>query len=242
MFFSIIIPAYNEETSLKENIPLIITSLKYCQTKYKIEYEIIVVNNGSTDSTKKICELYNLRIIEENQRSISKALNTGAKYAFGNYYIFIHADHRVSLELFSSIYESANSNINLGGAVLYNYDKIQNPIVSWYLGVFRFFGTIFNVVQASCYFCQKEIYENINGFDENLLVAEDIDFYLRLKKIARKNRRKIYLVKQKYITLSARRINANNIFQNLFYLNPLSNYLFKNFDAFRRHWYIKVYR
>ena len=59
---SIIIPAYNEELSLENTIKEIKSTLKD-NKKYK-DYEIIVVNDGSTDSTRTIALKNNVKLID----------------------------------------------------------------------------------------------------------------------------------------------------------------------------------
>ena len=86
---SVIVPAYNVQKYIGECLQ----SLLAQKTSYK--YEIIVVNDGSTDNTLKIinsikCDF--LRVIDKPNRGISSARNIGIKNAFGEYLIFCDAD------------------------------------------------------------------------------------------------------------------------------------------------------
>jgi len=74
----VIIPAYNEELNIKK----VVEDIK----KYK-NYDYIVVNDGSTDNTKKICEEYNYRMISlPINYGLTSAIQVGMKYALINNY------------------------------------------------------------------------------------------------------------------------------------------------------------
>jgi len=87
MKFSIIIPAYNEEEGINE----VITELKEITNQ---EYEIITVNDGSTDQTENILEqIDNIKIINHpKNRGYGAALKSGIKKAQGEYIIIIDGD------------------------------------------------------------------------------------------------------------------------------------------------------
>ena len=79
----IIIPAYNEE----ENILKTYTKIKEYNKKYKTNYDMIVINDGSTDNTKKILKENNIPHINLiHNLGIGGAVQTGYKYAYENNY------------------------------------------------------------------------------------------------------------------------------------------------------------
>ncbi len=90
MFISVIIPAFNCEKSIKRTVDSIISSgLK--------DYEIVIVNDGSTDNTSSICnglcsQYSFIKYIEQQNRGVSAARNTGIKEAVGKYLFFIDSD------------------------------------------------------------------------------------------------------------------------------------------------------
>ena len=88
MEFSIVIPAYNEEKYIKRCINAI-NKLNYPKNKY----EIIVVNNNSTDKTESVIKTYkNLQLLNEARQGINYARQKGLNKAKGKYYISIDAD------------------------------------------------------------------------------------------------------------------------------------------------------
>lgn len=90
---SIIVPVYNVETFIKECIDSILV-----QT-YK-DIEIILVDDGSTDSSSSICDGYKaidnrIIVVHKKNGGLSDARNTGLNYAKGEYISFIDSDDRV---------------------------------------------------------------------------------------------------------------------------------------------------
>lgn len=82
----IIIPAYNEEESIVNTVKTL------TQVNNKVDY--IVINDGSVDKTKEVCELNNINYVDlPNNLGIGGAVQTGYKYALlNNYDIAIQFD------------------------------------------------------------------------------------------------------------------------------------------------------
>ena len=99
--FSIIIPLYNCEKYIEKCLESVL------QQNYG-NYEIIVVNDGSTDSSLEIVNKYinshqNLKVITQNNKGLSGARNTGLRNSKGDYVLFIDADDYVEQNLLSEI-------------------------------------------------------------------------------------------------------------------------------------------
>lgn len=97
---SFIIPAYNAEKTIEKAITSILN-----QDDSDVEFEIIVVDDGSTDNTGNIVQKYKgiVRYIKKENGGVSSARNLGAKYARGDYYIFLDADDYISKNLLHDI-------------------------------------------------------------------------------------------------------------------------------------------
>lgn len=103
---SIIVPAYNVENYIERCID----SLVY-QDLPDDEYEIIVVNDGSTDTTKTILETYtkketNVFVFSVSNRGVSEARNYGCEKANGKYLLFVDADDWIKTEVLRTLYET----------------------------------------------------------------------------------------------------------------------------------------
>jgi len=105
---SVIIPVYNAERYLRECL----NSLKY-QTLHDIE--IIMVNDGSTDSSREICQCYvsddsRFRLIDQENGGSASARRTGMLAACGEYLGFIDSDDWAEHEMFEKMYYTAVQN------------------------------------------------------------------------------------------------------------------------------------
>lgn len=89
-FFSIIIPAFNVELYLPQCLDSVLNQT--C-----IDYEIILIDDGSTDKTCQICDKYatiqnNIVVIHKKNAGLSEARNDGVRLAHGNYLFFLDSD------------------------------------------------------------------------------------------------------------------------------------------------------
>lgn len=90
---SIVIPVYNSEKYLRRCIESLI------KQTYE-EIEILLVNDGSTDNSRTICEEYvrldeRVILINQSNGGVSKARNTGITHATGDYIMFVDSDDYV---------------------------------------------------------------------------------------------------------------------------------------------------
>lgn len=114
--FSIVIPAFNEENYLGNTLDSLRSGMSEISD---LKGEIIVVDNNSSDKTAEVATAKGARVVFEPINQISKARNTGAKLAKGEYLIFIDADTQVSPELLGLVLKKLRY-YNCGGGGLYN--------------------------------------------------------------------------------------------------------------------------
>jgi glycosyltransferase involved in cell wall biosynthesis len=81
--YSIIIPAYNEESYLADTL----TVLQKAMMDIPLNGEIIVTDNNSTDRTAEIAKTAGAKVVFEPVNQISRARNTGARHAEGRYLV-----------------------------------------------------------------------------------------------------------------------------------------------------------
>lgn len=108
MTISVVIPVYNTSSFLKECLDSIIN-----QTYDNLE--IICVNDGSTDNSLEILEEYKskdkrIKVINQQNKGLSGARNSGIKEATGEYIAFIDSDDWVDLNFFEKLYDSITKN------------------------------------------------------------------------------------------------------------------------------------
>lgn len=106
---SVIVPIYNVENYLENCIYSIIN-----QTYTNIE--IILIDDGSTDRCKYICDEFldkddRIRVIHKSNGGLSEARNVGIEMSNGNYITFIDSDDYISIDYIESLYRSIRRNI-----------------------------------------------------------------------------------------------------------------------------------
>jgi glycosyltransferase involved in cell wall biosynthesis len=166
---SVIIPAYNEEKYIER-------TLQSIQKQRFREYETIVVCNGCTDKTGEVAKKYRSRVININYKGVSKARNEGVKAAKYNKLVFLDADTLMSEDTLEKI-----SKLNgIGVTKVKAETKKLKPRI--YLKLknlqHRLWGS------SGLIFCNKEVFDKIGGFDENMTKGEVGKFVRAGKKIA----------------------------------------------------------
>lgn len=108
--FSVITPVYNGETYIEETI---LSVLKSCQ---EVNFEYIVINDGSTDNTATVIEKFSdkIKIISQNNEGESKSVNVGIETSRGEYLIVVSADDPLlGPEIFRGVEELFKAKPNL---------------------------------------------------------------------------------------------------------------------------------
>ena len=101
-FFSIIIPTFNRAHILKRAIDSIFS-------QSFIEYEIVIVDDGSTDNTQEVITAIksdNLKYVLQQNKGVCAARNAGVAISNGSYLIFLDSDDTLKEEALQSYYQS----------------------------------------------------------------------------------------------------------------------------------------
>lgn len=103
---SVIVPCFNAQDYLKECIDSLIKQ----KTKYK--FEILIINDGSTDNTEKILDEYTrkysyIKVITQENKGFSGARNTGICESLGKYLMFIDSDDYITEDYFENLLKVA---------------------------------------------------------------------------------------------------------------------------------------
>lgn len=178
---SIIIPVYNSENTIKE-------TLKSIQEQSFTDFEVIIVNDGSTDNTinivYKFCQLDNrFKLINQKNFGVSVARNIGLDNVNGKWVCFIDSDDLISREYLSDFVENINNStclIQISRVVIFGGDEkeiiINKPNIDDLLNytlenqnMVYVWGKLYNY---------DVIKNNRIRFNSDLIIGEDFFFNL----------------------------------------------------------------
>ena len=125
---SFIIPAFNSEKTIVRAIDSILN-----QKKSSIDYEIIVIDDGSNDNTENIVKSIisdKIKYFKEENKGLSDARNFGVEKANGDYLIFVDSDDFVKNSLLFDIEKYINLNIDLikYNPIIIKEEELNNEI------------------------------------------------------------------------------------------------------------------
>lgn len=196
---SIVIPTYNEVKYL----PLLLRSIKAQTFK---DYEIIVADNGSTDGTRKIAEEAGARLVAGGSPSAGR--NKGAAAAKGEVLLFLDADVILPDPWFLQMTVAEFEKRGLGAATMKIAPMSDKVVDKAFHDAFNYFMWVTQKTTPHapgfCIFARKTVHQEINGFDEEIKLAEDHDYVSRAAKVA-----KFGLLKTYKIPVSVRRFERD---------------------------------
>lgn len=186
---SVVIPAYNASATILETIESV-----FAQTFQ--DFEVLVVNDGSTDDTRQKVQAVadaddRLRILSQQNGGVSAARNNGIATATGEWVAFLDADDiwlPEKLETQLRCMRAKPGCLASQGSA-YFVDQSLTPLklrhcvpVEQPLLTFLRFQNLPNA--ASSWVVKRELFEEIGGFDTGLVILEDWDLSLRLARHA----------------------------------------------------------
>ena len=124
---SVIVPVYNVEKYLPQCLDSIL-----CQTFSNIE--IICVNDGSTDKSRKILEEYKkkdsrIRIVDKKNGGLSSARNAGMEVAQGEFFSYIDSDDWVTPDMLEKLYDNITTfNSDISICAVHQFDETKQKI------------------------------------------------------------------------------------------------------------------
>lgn len=205
--FSVVIPAFNEEQNIQVCLEAIISQ------SYPA-FEIIVVDNNSTDNTAKIANNFEgVTVIKEKQQGIAHARNAGFNKARGNIIARIDADSIVPSDWLVKMAKTYNDNseiVGVSGPACF-YDHALNNLASRFHTFYAIHGTrlIINnfLLWGSNMSFKANIWTKIkHEVNNNNDIWEDVDLSTRVGKYG-----KIKFIEHNAVKTSARSANMGMI-------------------------------
>ncbi|EGK02952.1 MULTISPECIES: glycosyltransferase family 2 protein [Dysgonomonas] len=203
MNYSVVIPLYNKEDSIVKTVKSVLNQ-EYAQ------FEIVVVNDGSTDkSLERLSQIQDdrIRIISTENGGVSHARNVGIREAKYEWIAFLDGDdiweknYLHEMVLFMEKYSDAQMYganryiINKSGDIVRKKCRLNADFMGYLLPYYKYASSMGPLFFLSSTIVNKEKSIEIGLFDETLSFGEDMDFIIRFtfyNKVAFYNRYLIY--------------------------------------------------
>ncbi len=176
---SFIIPALNVEKTL----PLCLKAI-FSQTTGTEIFEVVLLDNGSTDHTVEIAKGFGVKVINAPGPTVAALRNLGAKLAQGEVLAYVDADCVIASDwLENALPFFDDPKIGAVGSPTLVPEDATWVQRAWYLQR-KGSGEPQEVewLPTENLLVRREAFEKIGGFDENLITCEDVDFCYRLGK------------------------------------------------------------
>lgn len=183
--YSIIVPAYNEETLLAETLGL----LKAAMAAHALKGELIVADNNSTDLTGEIARGLGARVVFEPINQISRARNAGARVAQGRYLVFVDADTKIAPELLGQALDNLDSGRCCGGGAVVVLDAGMHYGARLVLRFWNWISVRLGLAAGCFFYCRRDDFDRCGGFSEQVYASEEIWLSRCLKRVGRKDGR-----------------------------------------------------
>ncbi len=207
---SFIVPAYNEERLLGATRDALHAAGRAAGELY----ELVVVDDASTDRTAIIARRHGALLVSVAHRQIAATRNSGAREARGDLFIFVDADTIVNEAVVRAALEAVRDGAAGGGAgvefdgAVPLYAKLLMPVL---VRVFRIAR-----LAAGCFlFCTRSAFVAVGGFDEAFYGAEELVMSRALKRHGK------FVVLRQAVTTSGRKLRTHSVREVLMIMGRL---------------------
>ena len=196
---SFVVPAHNEEHELPETL----RAIRRAVDAARETYELIVVDDASTDATAEIAQQFGARVVPVNRRQIAAVRNAGARVARGEILFFVDADTRINPAHVSSGLEALAAGWTGGSARI----AMDTTLPFWARAFLSSFCTIYfaaGLGVGAFIFTRRHSFEAVGGFDEQYFAGEEVYFSRALKRLGR------FKILREPIVTSARKVRMHS--------------------------------
>ena len=226
---SFIVPAHNEQACLGRTLPAIHESARATGQ----DYEIIVVDDASTDATADVARRHGATVLPVKHRQIAATRNSGARVARGERLFFVDADTTINPRAVASALRWMDKGAVGGGASAWFEDTV--PLYGHLLALLCVVvAKVAGFTGGAFMFCTRDAFHATGGFNERLYWAEEGGFALALKREGR------FVVLWECVHTSGRRLRTVSGLQLLTFctravLSPLK--MFTQRSSVENIWY-----
>jgi glycosyltransferase involved in cell wall biosynthesis len=175
---SFIVPAHNEQAYLPQTLQAIHESARAVGR----EYEVIVVDDASTDATAEIARQNNAQVVSVSHRQIAATRNSGGRAATGEQLFFVDADTTINPRAVAAAVQAMENGAVGGGAPA----RLDDGMLPLYVRLLSSLAVLITKLAGftggAFMFCTREAFQAAGGFNERQYWGEEGVFALALKR------------------------------------------------------------
>jgi glycosyltransferase involved in cell wall biosynthesis len=202
---SFVIPAHNEAALLGRTLAALHESARAAGEPY----EVIVVDDASTDGTGPLAREHGAQVLAVNFRRIAATRNAGARAAAGELLFFVDADTTVTARAVRAAVRALRGGAVGGGAAV----RFDGPVPLYAAILERVVLPVLlpllRMAPGCFLFCTRRAYLAAGGFDEALAWSEEVAFGNRLKRQGR------FVILRERVITSGRKVRAYSAWELL---------------------------
>jgi len=204
MKISVVVPAFNEEQLIGQTLRKIHEAMTAFSRAGWIS-ELIVCDNNSTDRTAELAAAGGATVVFEPVNQISRARNSGAAAAAGDWLVFVDADSQPSVGLFEEVVEQIRTGRCIAGGSTVKIDA-ELPLAVRISRSWNWLSRSFRLLAGSFVFCETAAFREVGGFNIELFASEELDLTRRLKRLGRRSGRQVVILHRHPLVTSARKL------------------------------------
>jgi glycosyltransferase involved in cell wall biosynthesis len=201
MRFSVVIPAHNEEALL----PRALGAVEVAAGRVDGVTEVVVVDNRSTDATPSVAESFGASVVTSDARNIATVRNAGVAASRAEVVVTLDADSVIAPSALADIDRLLASGRYVGGGTKVRPER-TSPGINATIALMEAVTFVMRV-SGAMFWCHREDFDAIGGFDERRLLAEDVDFARRLRALGRRTGRKFTTLRSAPLVISTRKFD-----------------------------------
>lgn len=198
---SVVLPAHNEE----QHLPAALRALDAARTRFHGSVEVVVVADRCSDRTADIATTAGAVVVPHEGRGIASVRNAGIRASTGEVVVTVDADCTVHPTALARVAELLADPTVVGGGTLVVPERSSPGIRASYLLVEVLTAT--TGLAGGMFWARREDLDAIGGFDETVLMGEDLDLARRLRARGRASGRRFVQLRDAPVTASCRKFD-----------------------------------
>ncbi len=197
--FSVVVSALDEQADLSRCLRAVARAADAVHT----ETEVVVVVRDGDASPARVAAALGAVVVTVGSSTIATARNAGAHVSAGQILVTIDADRVMSPVAFAEIERLLATGCYVGGGAIQHSER-RSLAIDMAMAISRLTSYL-NGLGGGMYWCRRDDFDAIGGFDERVTTIDDLDFARRLRNHGLRTGRKFVNLRQAPVTTSGRR-------------------------------------